>query len=234
LTIYAIGDIHGEIGKLRSLLAAIEAESAPDSQLVFLGDYVDRGPDVSGVIEILIALREQRPNSVFLRGNHEQMMLESRTAFGDPGWSEGFESAAHWFAWGGAETLASYPRLPDMKGMKWYDRVPKEHWEFIESTTLEYRAGNYIFVHAGLVPLGGKWMDDLDPRLWIREPFIESRADFGGIVVFGHSPQQRGPLVMANKVGIDTAAAYGGPLTALALDPDLPFDKGKCRFLTSS
>jgi len=230
--IYAIGDIHGELDKLERLLAKIEAVIAPEDRLVFLGDYVDRGPDVRGVIDLLLEIREQRPNTVFLRGNHEQLMIHCRELFRSGRALSDFDAAAAWFSIGGAETLASYAHR-DVS--KWYERVPEAHWAFIESTILEFRAEPYLFVHAGIVPPGQRWTEDDDPRLWIREPFLSSMADFGAIVVFGHTPLRAGrPLVMPNKIGIDTGAAYGRPLTAVILEPGVPYEPEKLAFLNSA
>ena len=230
--IYAIGDIHGELDKLERLLTKIEAQITPEDRLVFLGDYVDRGPDVRGVIELLIQIRENRPNTIFLRGNHEQIMLDSRELFRSGRALSEFDAAAAWFSLGGAETLASYPHR---NVSKWYERVPENLWHFIESTRIEFRADPYLFVHAGIVPPGKRWTDADDPRLWIREPFLAFHGDLGAIVVFGHTPMRSGrPLVTTNKIGIDTGAAYRGPLTAAALEPGEPYEPDKLVFLSSA
>lgn len=208
--IYAVGDIHGHLGRLVRLLAKLPLTE--EDQLVFVGDYIDRGPESAGVIDCLIELAAARPNTVFLRGNHEQMMLESRDAWNDHSPRVG-ELFARWAGNGGDTTLDSYPRNP-----RWVDRIPAGHWHFLESTLLEFETEAFHFVHAGLLPPGAKWPYAEDPRLWVREEFLNSRYDFGKIVVFGHTPQRSGhPLVEANKIGIDTAAAFGGPLTAVGL-----------------
>jgi serine/threonine protein phosphatase 1 len=212
--IAAIGDLHGEKWKLMALLKALPEVD----QLVFLGDYVDRGPDVCGTLDELIRLQNERPETVFLRGNHEQLMLDARAYF-DPGSTEvvDAELVANWFGWGGFETVQSYTG----RGDPWFRRVPDAHWRFLEATRLEHRAGPYIFVHAGLPPPGHRDRSGREPRLWIREAFLESDADFGGIVVFGHTPVNR-PFVGQSKIGIDTGAVFGGRLTAALLDPDAP------------
>lgn len=229
--IYAIGDIHGELAKLQRLLAKTLDVAQPADRLVFLGDYVDRGPDTRGVIELLLQLREERPNTVFLRGNHEQEMLECRYLFRSGKALEDFDRTAVWFSFGGAETIASYPHT---NVARWYERIPVTHWNFLESTVLEHREDPYLFVHAGVLPPGKRWQEDGDPRLWIREPFLSFTEDLGAIVVFGHTPLRNGrPLVMRNKIGIDTGAAYGGPLTAVALEPGKTYDPEKLVFLNS-
>jgi len=227
--LYAIGDVHGELRKLHRLLQDIEQEGLRDEdRIVFVGDYVDRGHDIPGTLEFLIRFKQQRPNTVFLRGNHDQAMMDARDIY-CPGrqTEKTHEDVMWWFSYGAKETLAAYGG-----GRRWYERVPETHWDFLASTEFEFRAAPYIFVHAGLVPPGKKWLEPVDPRLWIRDPFIDSKADFGGIVVFGHTPQDLCiPIVMPNKVGIDTGAAYGGPLTALVIDLAKPYDMAKLKFL---
>lgn len=226
--IYAVGDIHGQDEMLARLLAHFKAELNRDDDLVvFLGDYIDRGPGTSSVIQQLIDFGADHPQTVFLRGNHEQIMLDSRGGpapmpTNRPGRYAFSEIMANWFENGGLDTLKSYP-LQEVEN--WFDFVPPEHWEFIENTQIEFITENYHFVHAGLLPPGEAWEGALwgiDPRLWIREPFLGSRSDFDGrLVVFGHTPQRIGrPLIRENMLGIDTAAAYGGPLTTAVLDPD--------------
>lgn len=214
---------------LREMLVVLSSlPLGSDDQLVFLGDYIDRGEDSRGVIKTLLALKCTRPNTVFLRGNHEQLMLDalaiaSAQDTDDPAIFN--EETMLWAANGGRETLASYdiPYTPD--AMKdWWMHIPEEHLQFIGATTLEYITPRYHFVHAGLLPPGRRWRStgtDIEPRLWIRELFINSRARFGGrIVVFGHTPQLSGtPLVHNNKIGIDTGAVFGGTLTAIEVDP---------------
>jgi serine/threonine protein phosphatase 1 len=207
--IYAVGDIHGEHWKLVQLLAKLPL--TPEDRLVFIGDYIDRGPESRQVLELLVGLKDQRPDTIFLRGNHEQMMLDARKH------KEDFMQSALWFGNGGSETVDSYPK----SSTGWIERIPDEHWQFLEKTEMEFREGPYIFVHAGLLPPKTRWPYAEEPRLWVRHEFLRYRGDFGGVVVFGHTPQKTGrPLVEPNKIGIDTAVAFGGPLTAVGLSPD--------------
>ncbi len=226
--IYAVGDIHGQRDMLAELLASMTSQPLCNGDsVVFLGDYIDRGPQSKDVIEILLEFQGQQGNCIFLRGNHEQMMLDSRDgpppiAAGKPDRFAFSEVMAGWFENGGLDTLRSYP-VKDVE--LWWESIPDAHWKFIEATEMEYVTDRYHFVHAGLLSPGEAWEGELwglDPRLWIREQFLESNVDFEGrIVVFGHTPQRTGqPLILPNKIGLDTAAAYGGPLTAAALDPD--------------
>lgn len=216
----AIGDIHGEKWKLRNLLSKLPRTTS--DRLVFLGDYVDRGPDVAGTLDLLLEIRADHPDTVFLRGNHDQAMLDARDYFDpDRTSAKSLAGVQEWFAWGGAETILSYPGTGP-----WFHRVPEAHWAFLLATEFEFTAEPFRFVHAGFIPPGQFWNPPLgwsaDPRLMIREPFLSSTADFGGRVIFGHTVQRRGPLIQPNKIGIDTGAVYGGRLTAAVLDPEHP------------
>jgi serine/threonine protein phosphatase 1 len=206
-TIYAVGDIHGRYDKLCDLMDKIDID-LDSEMLVFLGDYIDRGPQSFEVVEYLIDLRKRHPNTVFLKGNHEEMFEK---------YISGEDRLTYLFN-GGQQTLDSYmsrPREADEP------LIPAEHLAFIKSLTMYYETESYIFVHAGLqknVPLEQQKSEDL---LWIRKKFIESGHDFGKPVVFGHTPLPE-PLLQPNKIGIDTGAVYGNKLTCIRL-PDLVF-----------
>lgn len=200
----AIGDIHGCRLQLDALLAAVAA--TPADLLVFLGDYVDRGPDSRGVLERLIALRVRQP-VVCLRGNHELMMLRSRM---DPG------ERLLWQKVGGAECLASYGSSPGRSG-KLAD-VPDHHWRFLEQDCINwYETNDAVFVHAGLTP--NATMDEQTEQFLFWEFFRPDSPPThpdGKRVVCGHSAQRSGrPLVVGEAVCIDTYAYGGGSLTCL-------------------
>jgi serine/threonine protein phosphatase 1 len=200
--IFAIGDIHGYIGKLRELMDKIQPDPEQD-QLVFLGDYIDRGPNAREVIDYILQIKKRFPNSVFLIGNHEFMFLEYLTYRKDP-WT--------FLLNGGVETVHSY----ELTGDNPEDRMPADHLAFLNGLRPYYETDDYIFVHAGLrdgVPLQEQTLDDL---LWIRREFINSTHDYGKLVIFGHTPFPK-PLVQPNKIGIDTGAGYGGMLTCIEL-----------------
>ena len=234
------------------LTKLIELPLHPEDTVVFLGDYVDRGENARGVIETLLQWRDRHTNTVFLRGNHEQLMLDAysddldSTAVPDP--TLHAQLTLVWLQNGGIETLLSYAptgfqdwcetvgysllRIPanplaNFKASfsRWLTAIPQPHWEFLQATQMDYVTPRYHFVHAGLLTLRKTWASEgwtIDPRLWIREPFLSSRANFGGrIVVFGHTPQRKGPLVHRNKIGLDTGAVFGGPLTAGIFAPQV-------------
>ncbi|MCM2264320.1 MAG: serine/threonine protein phosphatase [Desulfuromonadales bacterium] len=189
----AFGDIHG----CRRPLAALLEQVAPtaDDQLVFLGDYIDRGPDSAGVIDDLLELRARFPRTVYLRGNHEQMLIEV-LAGGNP---------ATFLFNGGKKTIASYRA----RGA-WPPSA--DHLEFFEQLPLLYATERFIFAHAGLrpdLPLAEQSPDDL---LWIRAEFLDSSYNWGETVVFGHTPREK-PLLAENRIGLDTGCVYGGRLT---------------------
>ena len=200
--ILAIGDIHGSLEKLQLLMATIDWDPAEDT-LLFIGDYVDRGPDSAGVIDHILGLMEWSDNIICLRGNHEQLFLD---------FLEG-RNVDTFIHNGGYHTIQSYGG--EDAG------IPEDHYAFLDSLPLYWETEDYIFVHAGL--RDGLALRDQDPRdlLWIREEFIRSDYDHGKRVVYGHTPT-REPLVMANKIGIDTGAVYGGRLTCLEI-PRLVF-----------
>jgi serine/threonine protein phosphatase 1 len=223
--LYVVGDIHGRLDLLDSILEQIEEDVAahplatPRYELIFLGDYVDRGFHSR---QVLARLREGLPAGfvpVFLRGNHEDAML--RFYEGD------LAVGLDWFHFGGRETLASYGiPLPPQNLAK--DKVAAIHAEFraavapadvafLRSTQLHYVCGDYTFVHAGLrpgLPLEQQLREDL---LFIRNDFMQSDDDFGTMVVHGHTIVEE-PEVKANRISIDTGAYATGRLTCLILE----------------
>ena len=219
--IYAVGDIHGRSDLLAELLLQIEADAATRSaskkRLVFLGDYVDRGPDSRGVIEILLHGLPSGFSAHFLKGNHEALLL---------GFLADASQLNQWRYNGGEETMASYgvdvDRLKQMRAAPdvWRDAfasaLPAAHLDFLQGLDLFIPTNDYLFVHAGIrpgVPLEAQSETDL---IWIRDEFLESTEDFGKVVVHGHTPALA-PVVRPNRIGIDTGAVFSGQLTALRL-----------------
>jgi len=204
--IFAIGDIHGSADKLIALVEKLVIDFENDT-LVFVGDYIDRGPASFEVVEYLLNLKKRCRNTVFLKGNHEDMFLN---------YIDGPDKLTYLMN-GGKDTLESY--LSKSSGDP--SPIPPEHIDFFRSLLPYYETEDYIFVHAGLranIPLNMQGPDDL---LWIRSDFIDSDYDFGKLVVFGHTPFLE-PLMRPNKVGIDTGAVYGNKLTCIKL-PDFEF-----------
>jgi len=222
LRVYAVGDVHGRLDLLDQLLDAIEddAASAPDlvKYIVYLGDYVDRGPYSRGVIERLVEGPPPGFGAIHLKGNHEASMME---------FLEDISIGPNWLTFGGTATLASYhlPPLheeaePEML-MQAQERLravlPPTHRSFLESLRTSVTIGDYLFVHAGIrpgVPLDRQREQDL---LWIREEFLHSTIDHGKVVVHGHTITME-PEVRANRIGIDTGAFATNHLTCLVLE----------------
>jgi serine/threonine protein phosphatase 1 len=198
---YAVGDIHGCLDLLAELLGLIEADAAGrERRLVFLGDYIDRGPDSAGVIARLRGLQDAEPDRVIcLKGNHEDLMLR---AIRRP------DVLPVWLRNGGDAALDSFgcdePAEIPADVLAWVAACPT-YWE-------DERRG---FVHAGLRP-GRDRLDQSDrDRLWIREEFLEANYDFGKLVVHGHTPRLNGrPELWPYRVNLDTGAVFGGRLTA--------------------
>jgi serine/threonine protein phosphatase 1 len=202
---YAIGDIHGCLDKLRSLLLRCEmhADGRPLA-FVFVGDYIDRGPQSSAVIDCLIDLKAQLgKNVVTLMGNHEAMAL---AAF------DGSGPVRLWLAQGGLATLESY-------GIAAARELPSAHVDWLRALPLSYDDGRRFFVHAGVDPVTPLDAQDDFDLLWIREPFLSHGGDYGRLIVHGHTPLADGvPELRGNRLNLDTGAVFGGPLTAAVFD----------------
>ena len=205
--IFVIGDIHGCFDKLRTLMRKIPIDLKQD-KLIFIGDYIDRGPQSFKVLEYLINLKKRFSDIIFLKGNHEAML-------------ENYLSGVDRFTYlrnGGQKTLDDYLNQTVHTGSS---PVPQDHMAFFKSLVIYHQTEDYIFVHAGLrkkIPLEEQKSEDL---LWIRNAFISADYDFGKRVIFGHTPFQK-PLVEKNKIGIDTGAVFGNKLSCVRL-PDLKF-----------
>ncbi len=230
---FAIGDIHGERVLLERLLDRLPF-IGPEDTLLFIGDYLDRGPDSRGVIARLLRLPEETAGKVVcLRGNHEDAWLESlvepNLGFLLPagnGCHAAFASFTDRTLGPDGLALADFPVF--VEPTSW---IPRAVHAWMEGLPIWYEDAHAIYVHAGLDGEGATWRHPRDgavkPLLWMREPDFYNRYE-GKPVVFGHThvkelppeledrrtPWRRGPLI-----GIDTGAGRGGPLTAIAL-PD--------------
>ena len=196
----AIGDTHGCRDMLDRLMErCFRYAGERPLRLVFLGDYIDRGPDSRGVVETLIRLERDMPGGVVcLRGNHEALLLEA-LATGD---------TRLWLFNGGGTTLASY-------GVDDVARLPNAHLAWYAALKTSFDDGRRFFVHAGVDPgrpLSEQTEHDL---VWMREPFLSRESDYGRFIVHGHTPQRNGrPDLRRWRLNLDTAAVYGGRLTA--------------------
>ncbi len=194
-TIYAIGDIHGEkdlLDEIHHRILADSAERPGDKLAVYLGDYIDRGPDSRGVVATLIERPLPFP-AVFLMGNHEDLCLGS--------------DRLTWMFNGGGETERSYG-----------GPVLDEHKAWMRGLRTSYRHGPWLFVHAGIDPRRPLEEQERETLLWIRRPFLDYAGEMpdGVVVVHGHTPKPS-PEVRANRIGIDTGACYGGALSCAVL-----------------
>jgi serine/threonine protein phosphatase 1 len=204
---YAIGDIHGCLEKLAELVRRCNDDAASQPmRLLFLGDYVDRGPDSRGVIQFLLELQRAHPyRDVFLKGNHEDLLAAATD-------SDFFEE--RWLSNGGVETLKSY-------GLTTAAEIPEDHVNWLRRLPLFFDDGLRFFVHAGVHPDRALERQDEDDLLWIRKPFLTSEKDWRRLVVHGHTPLTSGkPDLRANRLNLDTGAVFGGPLTAAVFDSD--------------
>ena len=192
---YVVGDVHGMYENLLKLLDKLPLGKT--DEIVFLGDYIDRGPNSKGVVDLLIDLSKYH-NTVFIRGNHEDMMLKC-LKLGD---------CLTWHFNGADATLRSFGGVERMK----------KYLDFFESLKIFHEKGIFLMVHGGVKPgIPLKDQDEFD-MLWIRDEFIYSVEPLPGrVVVFGHTPMDR-PLISNDKIGIDTGCVYGGHLTSVRLE----------------
>nr|QDP21839.1 serine/threonine protein phosphatase [Bradyrhizobium cosmicum] len=217
---FAVGDIHGCLDELLTLLAVCElACPDEDARFILVGDYIDRGPDSRGVIDFLIRRQsDQEGRFICLRGNHEEMLVRAA------GRHRADRDLMSWWGNGGERTLDSY-------GADDPSDLPAEHLAWLRRLPLVHKDRHRLFVHAGIrpgVPLSLQSQEDL---LWIREPFLSSADDHGLLVVHGHTPVRSGrPDLRANRLNLDTGACFGGPLSAAAFSSSR---RGPVMFATS-
>lgn len=218
--LYVIGDIHGRSDLLDRTLNRIaddlKDKRAKHVRFVFLGDYVDRGPDSSGVLDRLVEFRAAY-DTVCLKGNHEAFLLEFLS---DPLFLE------EWGRYGGITTLTSYGLRPSLQpspaecrelAASIRDRMPPAHLSFLLNLPLQYVLGDFFFVHAGVrpqIPLDQQQEEDL---LWIRDDFLLDECPYEKMIVHGHTPVLE-PDIRGNRINIDTGAYATGRLTCLVLE----------------
>lgn len=218
---YAVGDVHGRLDLLDGILAQIDRDLAENKPrralLLFLGDIIDRGPASCQAIERLRTFRHPDLRTVFLMGNHEEVLL--RLLAGERSLLD------NWLRFGGSECLASYG--VDAKALQAISEreallmvkqaIPEAHQSFIADFADTLRFGDYLFVHAGVRPSVDLSMQSQSDLRWIRQPFLDDETDHGFVVVHGHTISET-VVERSNRIGIDTGAYRTGVLSALVLE----------------
>ena len=212
--IYAVGDIHGRSDLLDGVHSMIDADFGrrigKRQAEIYLGDYVDRGPDSAGVLARLRRRAEAR-KVIAISGNHEDTLL---------GFLEGRIAAREWLEWGGAATALSYgvnPQSEAVLGAAVARAVPLEDVAFLRGLRLAFHYGPYFFAHAGVRPGRPLEKQVADDLMWIRKPFLSHAGGFGAIVVHGHTPRPA-PELLGNRINLDTGAYATGRLACLRID----------------
>ena len=209
--VFAVGDIHGHAAELDILLEHLIGTKhvSSDDLIVFVGDYIDRGPHSKQVIDRLVELRRTWPQTVFLRGNHEDMLLSFLGLGGEGG--------EFYLRNGGAQFFASYGLEPAGSLVELRAALPAEHVQFL--TSLEYGVilAEFLFVHAGVAPKKKLSQQTCSDLLWIRKEFIQAPHRVGKTVVFGHTAFNQIHVDLPYKIGIDTGVSYGNKLSVVEL-----------------
>jgi len=209
--LFAVGDIHGCLDELNVLLEFLRREQGigQDDQLIFIGDYIDRGPASKQVLDRLIELKTEHPKTVFLRGNHEDMLLSYL--------GRGGREGEVYLSNGGFEFFRSYRIQPLSPISEIIAQLPIPHQRFLSELEVGVMLAEFLFVHAGIrpgVPLAEQAVHDL---IWIRSAFTTEVHDVGRTVVFGHTPYEDVLIHLPYKIGIDTGLVYGNKLSCVEL-----------------
>ncbi|MEO0328564.1 MAG: metallophosphoesterase family protein [Pseudomonadota bacterium] len=223
MRIYAIGDVHGCLSQLQQLIGLIDLDLEQDPpqayKIIFLGDYVDRGPDNAKTIEFLVELQATFHDYVFILGNHDERL----TLFiNDPN-----RVGESFLKWGGATTLRDYgviasPEKPFeavAAAKELAENMPVGHREFLQNLKPYYEQSGYFFCHAGVrpgIPLEKQTNHDLT---FIRADFLQHELPFEKVIVHGHTPVPT-PEIHTNRINVDTKCYETGILTALVLEED--------------
>lgn len=228
MRVYAIGDIHGYAEVLDRMHEAIEADLAERpidrARIVYIGDYIDRGPDSKGVLDRLVERELVAPHidHVFLLGNHEDAMFNEFMV--DP---RGHRQ--DWLQWGGLEALLSYGVQPEMQkplapqspylAQALSEALPLTHQEFFKNLQLHHVVGDYLFVHAGIKPGVALEKQTKQDLTFTREPFMSHKGHHSHRVVHGHTPtKNRKVEILPNRINVDTCLYGGGPLSCAVLE----------------
>ena len=240
--LYAIGDIHGQLAELYRVLNLIEADGGKDAQIVFLGDYTDRGPDSCGVIDVLIEGQAQGRNWTFLKGNHDRMFewFMQTPSRNDPY----MMVELYWLhqRLGGDTTMKSYGvdasgrrRKKDVQADA-VAAIPKGHLDFLAGLKLSHQYGDLFFAHAGIRPGVTLKQQTEEDLLWIRQEFHNHTAPHPKLIIHGHTPIDQATH-HGNRINLDTGAGYGKPLTAAVFEGDRTWvltDQGRVSLQPSS
>ena len=209
--VFAVGDIHGCVDEAEVLLRHLEEEQglSDDDVTIFLGDYIDRGPNSRAVIDLVLEFKRKFPKSRFLKGNHEDMMLDFLGFGGNLGQAFLYN--------GGLETIQSYGISVFAPPREVADALPEEHFKFFCELEHQIRVDNYFCVHAGVNPERTLERQTDSDLLWIREEFLSVEHEFDFTVVFGHTPHQEVFLHLPYKIGLDTGLVFGNKISCLEL-----------------
>jgi|TARA_B100000929_G_scaffold133052_1_gene105452 serine/threonine protein phosphatase 1 len=222
--IFVVGDIHGchiLLAQIHKKILDKSNNTSGNKLLVYLGDYIDRGPKIKETIQALLDFQPDNFQQIFLLGNHEQMMLDFINNVPD--------SLYLWMLNGGDETLNSYgikdtvffnneTKSKETIRGELVNNIPKNHLKFFHNLTLSYKWGDYFFVHAGIDPDVPLNKQDKNTLIWQRKSkFLDNTKLFEKIIVHGHTPQ---PKIenLANRINLDTGAFYTGILSCLIIN----------------
>ncbi len=221
--VYAVGDIHGRVDLLRRLHDSIRADAdkrVPEFRrvVVYLGDYIDRGLQSRKVLDFLLDNPLDGFECVYLKGNHEEQFLEFLNDVGAGGlWLKiGGDAMLHSYGISISKDVSSAPPLPHLQEII-RNSLPEKHLEFLSRLELSLEIGDYFFVHAGVNPYEPLERQVPEDMLWIRDEFLFSDANYGMVVVHGHSVTDT-PDIHDNRIGIDTGAYASNNLTCLVLE----------------
>jgi len=209
--IYVVGDLHGCLEEPEILIKHLESREglSQDDLVIFLGDYVDRGPDTKSVVDLMLDFATRFPKTRYLKGNHEDMLLDFLGFDGRMGQAFLYN--------GGLETIQSYGISVFSPPGEMVDAMPESHFQFYSELESIIQVGDFICVHAGLNPTKELGDQDDSEVFWIRDEFIANDHNFGKTIVFGHTPHQEVFEHLPYKIGIDTGLVFGNKLTCLEL-----------------
>lgn len=209
--VFIVGDLHGCPDEPAVLLQHIEEDEglSRDDLVVFLGDYIDRGPDSKAVIDLMLDFKVRFPQTRFLKGNHEDMMLDFLGFGGNLGQAFLYN--------GGIETIQSYGISVFAPPTEMVSALPPKHFKFFRDLESVIAVGDFVCVHAGLNPNTALEAQTDNDVYWIRDEFLNHPHQFGKTVVFGHTPHQELFVHLPYKLGLDTGLVFGNKLSCVEL-----------------